>query len=107
MKALSSLLSIYILVLTLMPCDDVTSNSTSSYEELTEISSYEKIQFNATHEHEDHCSPLCLCNCCQNIVFLPQQFHFSDPEVHPTGYQEYLIFMNGSGYFDFLKPPRL
>jgi hypothetical protein len=62
MKALTVILSFYIVVLTIIPCIDKPHEKTVGRMELSG---------NSTHSDEqgaDHCSPFCVCSCCGNHV---------------------------------------
>ncbi|WP_415324909.1 DUF6660 family protein [Chryseobacterium sp. MMS23-Vi53] len=64
MNILRLLLTIYFMVLSLVPCSDVHAQSPSINEVL-------QVTFQTdTHSKDksDVCSPLCSCNCCQITV---------------------------------------
>lgn len=65
MKALSLILSLYVLVLLAMPCADVSTDNAVHKNEIGNSTASHQ------HDHEgevDHCSPFCLCNCCVSPV---------------------------------------
>ena len=64
MKFLAVLLSLYILLLTAIPCADVAPGNSLCKSEIT------KSTANHNHQHPDidHCSPFCTCNCCASPV---------------------------------------
>ncbi len=63
MKYIAVILSVYIMVLTAMPCDDMhTADSNSTSFELSE-------QNHNQANDLDLCSPFCFCHCCQTISF--------------------------------------
>ncbi|HSD09181.1 DUF6660 family protein [Flavobacterium sp.] len=74
MKFLNLLFSIYIVVLSCMPCADASytiGNKTATFHNETNTSS--------DKHHDDLCSPFCVCNCCgQQImtVFSPIVYNF-------------------------------
>ncbi|WP_394800873.1 DUF6660 family protein [Maribellus maritimus] len=67
MKLFSAILSIYILGLIILPCDDVhTENKSGNV----------SVEIADMHlEHIDSCSPFCTCNCCQTISH-PANYHY-------------------------------
>ncbi len=78
-KFVAVILSIYILVLNITPCDD---EPTSLNAGTTEISY--QLQDDHSHNEADLCSPFCHCSCCQVVtmelkssVFEPLQLPFS------------------------------
>ena len=80
MKFLSYILSIYLVILSCLPCADVEATS------FTHTSS--KIDTNhENHSHDkenDACSPFCVCNCCGQSVlsYVPAiVFNFHTPTV--------------------------
>ncbi|MFZ6037577.1 MAG: DUF6660 family protein [Bacteroidota bacterium] len=63
MKYLAVILSMYVMVLTAIPCNDVHAANTNSVSlELSEQSP------NQTND-VDLCSPFCFCHCCQTLSF--------------------------------------
>ena len=66
MKIISLLLTISILVISCLNCEDVTELKTIGKAENLTTS----ISKNQSHSDADYCSPLCTCNCCgQPLVF--------------------------------------
>jgi hypothetical protein len=63
-KIFSYILSIYLVVLSCLPCADVeASNFTHN------LSKIETNSDNHSHDQEnDACSPFCICNCCGQSV---------------------------------------
>lgn len=58
MKWFSFIFAIYLLVLAIFPCAD---------KDIIETNQVNIQWVNENHDHQeptDHCSPLCLCNCC-------------------------------------------
>jgi len=69
MKYLAVILSIYALLLTIVPCADACSYADNSAQ--TELVSQQMNQVDQEHsDHTDQCSPFCSCTCCQVIVSL-------------------------------------
>lgn len=65
MKFLAIILSIYVLVLTILPCVDVPIDNLLHKTELAKASSDKHT------DEADHCSPFCTCQCCAS----PMVFH--------------------------------
>ncbi|MDP4238907.1 MAG: hypothetical protein Q8904_05475 [Bacteroidota bacterium] len=62
MKALACILSLYILILTAIPCNDVPPDHAAFKTELSP---------NSTGHHQnttDTCTPFCVCNCCVSPI---------------------------------------
>ncbi len=63
MKYIAVILSVYVMVLTAMPCADVHAADTNS-------ASLELLVQNQNHTNNvDLCSPFCFCHCCQTLSF--------------------------------------
>lgn len=63
MKCFLAIFSVYFLALSLMPCTDalgMNAQNTSNIE-------ITKAHNNET-EHNDFCSPFCICNCCNTPI---------------------------------------
>lgn len=69
MKYIAVILSVYVMVLTAIPCNDVHAGTNSATLELSEQSQ------NHTSD-VDLCSPFCFCHCCQTLSF-PSFFSIS------------------------------
>jgi len=71
MKLLAAILSIYILVLTALPCIDEPEDHSVQKNVITQNST-------DNHQHEEnHCSPFCTCQCCATpVVFSNFVVHF-------------------------------
>ena len=85
MRHLAFILSIYVVVLTAIPCVDV------------QIASLESAQQSQQDHHQgegDHCSPFCTCNCCATSVI------FQDLQVHLSSFafveKQYTFYATGS-----------
>ncbi|WP_430971575.1 DUF6660 family protein [Sunxiuqinia rutila] len=71
MKYVAVILSVYIMVLTAMPCDDVHAANTNSV-------SLELVKKSPNQTNDiDLCSPFCFCHCCQTLSF-PSFFRISN-----------------------------
>ena len=65
MKYLSFLLSIYLLVISILPCSDAHSMDTAAPMRIEQ-----SCADNHEAHHTDACSPFCVCNCCSTNVSL-------------------------------------
>ena len=71
MNFIAVILSVYIMVLTAMPCNDVHAANTNSV-------SLELVKQNPNLANDiDLCSPFCFCHCCQTLSF-PSFFRISN-----------------------------
>ena len=69
MRIASYILATYMLILALMPCADGLS---VLYPECTSSINIEENSHNhSDHEHEDLCSPFCVCSCCGSLSIIP------------------------------------
>jgi hypothetical protein len=103
MKILVAILSIYILGLNFMPCND----SVADLNEQTSV--HITTDQHDSHEHSaDLCSPFCQCHCCHIHVvdFEVAQFEAISPEINS---QNFLHFNNfGEEILNrILHPPRI
>ena len=64
MKFLATILALFILSLSALPCDDVSYNNQQS-ESVSEIVNLDN------HSHSDMCSPFCMCSCCSVSITGP------------------------------------
>ena len=63
MKFIAVILSVYVMVLTAMPCTDIDTVDSNSV-------SYELAEQNHNQSNDlDLCSPFCFCHCCQTLSF--------------------------------------
>lgn len=77
MKYMAVILSVYVLVLTAMPCNDVHAANTNSV-------SIELTKQNPNPANDaDLCSPFCFCHCCQTLLF-PSFFNSSFVNIAET-----------------------
>ncbi|HMS66525.1 MAG: hypothetical protein IPL23_27325 [Saprospiraceae bacterium] len=68
MKIFTFILSIYILVLSIVPCTDGIG-----YYIDYELPQQPMDQQSHDHsnQNQDHCSPFCICACCSSLVIIP------------------------------------
>ncbi|WP_313581298.1 DUF6660 family protein [Chishuiella sp.] len=81
MKLIIFILSIYMLALSLSPCNDAykefNRNSTKEQSKVDEIKSQDI--------HEDFCSPFCSCSCCGTVA--RTDFNFNSIEIKEPKFQ--------------------
>lgn len=99
-KALAIFLSLYIILLSGFPCDDIATLHSSSRTEYSQTTS------SANRGDIDHCSPFCTCLCCQAC------FHISCQPLDFTiigfgfKYYESKAIIHNVDLFEFLIPPK-
>ena len=76
MKWISTILSIYILAIAVLPCADEVGWCVFDLEETIGVELHETGDHNHENECSDHCSPLCTCSCCQMTVRTPVKVNF-------------------------------
>ncbi len=85
MRFLASILSVYLLLLTAVPCIDAHADNV-----LHKTTLSQEKQDNHQHSDSDSCSPFCACNCCAtSVVFQIYQaklncFSFSEKQYFPV-----------------------
>ncbi|MCB0676845.1 MAG: hypothetical protein KDC30_09175 [Saprospiraceae bacterium] len=83
MNWISAILSVYLLALALLPCADEAGCDASI--------DFARAALEATggeaHDHgsgcADHCSPFCLCSCCQLTIRVPGKPLLYTPPTRP------------------------
>ena len=71
MKWISTILSIYILALAILPCADQAIWCIFDVEKAIGVEFHETGDHNHENECSDHCTPLCTCSCCQITIRTP------------------------------------
>ncbi|WP_228443006.1 DUF6660 family protein [Chryseobacterium nematophagum] len=101
------ILALYFMVLTVMPCQDVHKQSSSSKMDFT-------LNMEEPHsrDKEDICSPLCICNCCQiAATAFKMQKLIEFPEQIQTYFSTKILFQkNNFAYqmYDHIwQPPKI
>ncbi|WP_312394097.1 DUF6660 family protein [Chryseobacterium sp.] len=108
MNILRLLLTIYFLVLSLMPCGDVHAQSPTVDEVL-------RVTFqtdNHSKDKTDVCSPLCSCNCCQiTVASFKVEPIISFPEQVHSYYSKKILFQKNDFaylvYDQIWQPPKI
>jgi len=96
MKIIACILSVYILVLTVKPCDDVPG---------MRLVPGINIDFDSHHHDYDSCSPFCVCQCCQAHVFVTIPQDLSCFEDFIPNHTYYNLSIPSRALSDFLIPP--
>ncbi len=109
MKLFSVIFSMYILVLSCLPCGDVDDCKVADNDKV----SFSKTSHSEHQEDTETCSPFCICACCgTNIAY---NFFFSTPisEKQTTQYSQKLniVYTNDSFssnfYGNIWQPPKI
>ena len=61
MRLASLFLIVYVLFLSVQPCEDVIAQFDGHGHRIAATSHFEE---RSTHEDSDECSPFCICSCC-------------------------------------------
>ncbi len=69
MRFISYILATYMLVLALLPCTDGMAISYSDCS--SALSSIDYSEHHSEHDHEDLCTPFCVCSCCGSFSIIP------------------------------------
>ena len=105
LKSITILLSIYLLLLALLPCGDrLECNDSDSRS--TSISETQHDE----HQHETEiCSPFCICACCGQLVNIPSTTSFlvkailTKTQLQPSHREKFLT----EPYYAIWQPPKL
>jgi len=107
MKFISCIFSIYLIVLSCLPCADMETHS--SIQSSKEISSNDE-----NHSHDkngDTCSPFCICNCCGSQVFAYSADYFynfvSVKTLIDKKIPEYKSVLTSNFFGSIWQPPQI
>lgn len=105
MRFLACILSLYILVLTAVPCLDepeflgsgnvqITQNTAKDIPDLPDV---------------DYCSPFCVCSCCVSSISYQEVFHvdFTNNSLSPVQYPKYTSVLSSFNFASIWQPPKL
>lgn len=79
MTKVAMLLAMYVLVLAMVPCADEGICTSATDLAITEGHNHDS-DTHESEQHQDSCTPLCVCSCCGIIT----NFHHSDEFVFKT-----------------------
>lgn len=101
MKYLSSILSLYILILIAVPCIDAPIDEDTQHIELTSSNSH-------SHQHHtDQCSPLCTCQCCASpLVYTENLIQLSNFTFAQEVQSSYKSIFSTSCISPIWQPPK-
>jgi len=105
MRLLALILSIYVLILSVIPCPDIPEDHTASNIEQTQQAQ----QSTGSHaEHTDHCSPFCTCSCCYiPAIVLCQAIQFKDFSLLQENYSLYKPSYSSFIQTSIWQPPQM
>lgn len=105
MKFFAYIFSIYILALSLMPCTDALGMNAPNTSK-TEITK----THNGDAEHNDFCSPFCICSCCNtpvNITFDSFSIKVNKPVATSLKIPVFNFFFASNYYGSIWQPPKI
>lgn len=100
MKLLACILTIYLLGLNFVSCNDLIPQKSET--QITQVSA------DQNHDHQDDCSPFCQCHCCHVHVIEINATAFSTNQSEL--YKPLFFHRDNSGFElpkSFLQPPRV
>ncbi len=100
MKDLAIFLSLYILLLSAMPCADVDTHGSLPRSELSAASPASQ------HSDSDCCSPFCTCRCCQGTFSHSSPIGLAVAEATPVSWHTFIPDFRSVDLFDFRVPPK-
>lgn len=101
-QLLTSFLSVYLLVLMILPCNDVHAHAqTRELQQVTQLQ-------NEQH-HEDFCTPFCACACCTTPIIMQSVPTFEVPyfDISYTKTPSFYKFIASSFCGSIWQPPQL
>jgi len=105
MRLLTYILSLYILVLMVIPCLDAPEFSGCGNVHLTQKT------INTTQElpDVDFCSPFCVCSCCVSSISNQEVLHidFTCNSFSPVQYPKYTSAFSSFNFASIWQPPKL
>ncbi|MFD2933642.1 DUF6660 family protein [Spirosoma flavum] len=76
MKWLTTILSLYLLGLSVWPCADELQ-SVLKQDHTVMLTKADGSCPGSSHEHHDQCTPFCSCACCVTIVTIQPQYSYT------------------------------
>ena len=101
MKYFAFILSVYVLVLTAIPCVDVPKDDNLHKIELSNTTS--------DHHENDHdiCSPFCTCDCCVSPIITNSNIQLTCVPITQTLESEYNNSFISSPFVTIWQPPKV
>lgn len=105
MKYFLVIFSVYFLALSLMPCTDALGMNTpnTSKTEITQT-------HNNDTDHNDFCSPFCICSCCNtpvNITFDLLSIKVNNPIASNLKISVFNFSLASNYYGSIWQPPKI
>lgn len=108
-RLLTQIFSLYVILLALVPCQDnfsLVPNDAPAY-----VHAEDPEHEHPTPEHEDHCTPFCICACCGAVLDAPPKLFILEEvlPLPPKGSTQPNAVQNwNSGIFtnDSWEPPK-
>ena len=101
MKQVAIFFALYFLALTIMPCADNEKVSE------TYVEYHQSTDDHDHNEHEDFCSPLCVCNCCQTNITITQLFSFVPELKLKKQFIDTYRDEHSNSFFHIWQPPKI
>src|SRR5690606_11468758 len=102
-RIFTSFLSVYLLVLMIMPCNDVHAQTQTVFSTQTS-------QVQNEQHHDDFCTPFCICSCCTNPIIIHSAIVFDMVPHFENSYTKTPSFYKPavSSFFGSIwQPPQL
>ena len=104
MRVLACILSIYVVILTAIPCVDKLTE-----DHLPQTGIGGKVDAGHQHHDGDQCSPFCTCNCCATPV-IQQEFFIQFDNftfLHEYTANEYISVFTSDYLSSIWQPPQI
>jgi hypothetical protein len=102
MKFLAVILSVYVFLLTTLPCADGLAENL--------VNKAEAVHHSSAGQHHacDHCSPFCTCDCCASPVIAQANFvNFESSSISEKFITVYTSDYHSSSHFFIWHPPKI
>jgi len=102
MRFFVNIFSLYILVLTAIPCFDSPEFSGNANAQIIQNTSNELPDL-------DYCSPFCVCSCCVSSILYQEVFNvdFTCDSFSPIQYSKYTTVFSSFNFASIWQPPKL
>lgn len=107
MRLFTYILVVYIVFVSVFPCNDVKLDITNF------VTTSQQINSDAEHSKDsDLCSSICICNCCQSTITSYQFItEIDSPQEVESIYSKEIIIahnnLQGQLYVDIWQPPKI
>lgn len=104
MKYLAILLSLYMIILSLMPCQDKEDYASAN----AKTSSIQKQSKGGEHTEQETCPPFCTCSCCSvSRDFIQAKTYEIIAHKIQTQYSEYKMPEIADQSIEIYQPPQI